>query len=241
MVCKCKLADFNVQFELDYERTANYLSDFKKEFDVPDLKIKIPPEIFELERKNAFEECKSNFHNKTLEITAAFRVLAEKLPFHNSAVFHSCAFKADGKGIALTARSGTGKTTHMMLWKEMLGEKFNIVNGDKPIIRLYDDGLYMYGSPWAGKENLYANIKARLTDICLISRSETNCVEKLSKQEGIDILMQQIYMPYDISARLKTLELITKIVEKVNFWQINCNMEPEAAEVAYNTIFGKNQ
>lgn len=237
MFCKYKIADFNVEFDLEFDRTRNAFSDFEDDFVTSDFKLQIPDEVFELERDLAREEYKMNCHNKMLENTAAFRVFAEKIPFHDAVVFHSCAFKIGEKGIALTARSGTGKTTHMMLWKEMLGESFNIVNGDKPILRFVDGELYMYGTPWAGKERLYANIKAKLTDICLIVRDKTNHVEKLSKTDGINCLMRQVYMPYDVSARIKTLQLVSKIAEKVNFWQVSCNMEPEAAKVAYNAVF----
>ena len=237
---KFRFADLNIEFlppnkYLDYQ-----LRDYSVVSENTDISLTISEVDMQFERKQK-ENLNTQKHDFFITNTVALRKIAEKLPFYDSAVFHSCAFAVDKKGVALTARSGTGKTTHMLLWKEMLGEKFNIVNGDKPFIRIIDDNLYVYGSPWAGKEGLNANISSPLTDICLISRSKTNFTEKLSKQEGIDILMQQIYMPLDVSARLKTLELIYKIAEKVNFWQINCNMEPEAAEVAYNAIFGKNQ
>ena len=39
--------------------------------------------------------------------------------------------------------SGTGKTTHMLLWQKMLGDRFKFINGDKPIIRFIDNVPYI--------------------------------------------------------------------------------------------------
>ena len=44
-------------------------------------------------------------------------------------------------------------------------------------------------------------------------------------------------MPLNSEMRVKTIGIIYRIAENVRFWKISCNMEDEAAEVAYNTIF----
>ena len=45
-------------------------------------------------------------------------------------------------------------------------------------------------------------------------------------------------MPFDPVMRIKTIALVYRIVEKVKFWKIKCNMDIEAAEVSYSAIFG---
>ena len=40
-----------------------------------------------------------------------------------------------------TAQSGTGKSTHIKLWKKHFGKDVDIVNGDKPIVRVFNDGI----------------------------------------------------------------------------------------------------
>ena len=68
-----------------------------------------------------------------------FRAFAEQLPHYNAFVLHSATFDVSGVGVAFAAHSGTGKTTHMMLWQKLLGERMTIVNGDKPIVRFFDE------------------------------------------------------------------------------------------------------
>ena len=65
------------------------------------------------------------------------RKLAEWLPLHDAFVLHSATFDVDGVGVVFAAHSGTGKTTHMLLWQKLLGDKMTIVNGDKPIVRFF--------------------------------------------------------------------------------------------------------
>ena len=176
------------------------------------------------------------------EETITYRKFAEWLPNKSAFVFHSATVDVDGVGIAFAAHSGTGKTTHMNLWQDYLGDRMVIVNGDKPIVRFFDDEPeqpYAYGTPWNGKEHLGFNMRTCLKHICFIERNETNYVEKLNKSDAIDRIFNQVYMPKDPIAVMNTMNLIDRLLSCCNLWIIHCNMEPEAAEVAYNTIFKK--
>ena len=165
--------------------------------------------------------------------------LAEWLPLHNAFVFHSAVFDVEGTGIALAAHSGTGKTTHMLLWQKLLGQKMTIVNGDKPIIRFFDDEPetpYAYGTPWNGKEHLGCNMRTPLKVIAFIERAEKNSCERISSSDAVNLIFNQVYMPKDPAAAAKTIELINRLISCCELWKISCNMELEAAEVAYNRI-----
>ena len=81
MFCKYKIADFKVEFDLEFDRTRKAFSDFADDFVISDFKLQIPDKVFELERDLAREEYKMNCHNKMLENTAAFRVLQKKYRF----------------------------------------------------------------------------------------------------------------------------------------------------------------
>ncbi len=182
-----------------------------------------------------------SFHtDRYLEHIAISRKLAEFLPQFKAFVLHSVCIDVDGVGVAFAAHSGTGKTTHMNLWQQLLGERMVIVNGDKPIVRFFDDEPeqpYAYGTPWNGKERLGCNMRTPLKHICFIERSETNYVEKMEKSDVIDRIFNQVYMPKDPVAVMNTMNLIDRLLSCCNLWTIHCNMNPAAAEVAYNTIF----
>ena len=50
----------------------------------------------------------------------------------------------DGSGYMFTAPSGTGKSIHVALWKKYF-ENAEIINGDKPFIRVDESGVWVYG------------------------------------------------------------------------------------------------
>lgn len=182
----------------------------------------------------------TNEKKGSLVYSIQHRKIAEWLPLHNAFVLHSACFDVDGVGVAFAAHSGTGKTTHMRLWQKLLGDKMVIVNGDKPIVRFFDDDPetpYAYGTPWNGKEHLGCNMRTPLKHICFIERSETNFVVPVKKEDVINLIFNQVYMPKDPVAVMNTMQLIDRLLSCCSLWKIHCNMEIEAAEIAYETIF----
>lgn len=235
----CRIADLNVGFDSTYEVLPIKLQKYRADYEKPDLIIFTTQKDIDRERQ-IDTEMSPNKKDYSIEINAALRKFAEEMPKYDGLLMHACTFETEGRGIAFAARSGTGKTTHMLLWQKLLGDKLTVVNGDKPIVRFADGGLYVYGTPWAGKEGMHSNIKAPLTDVCCIKRSPTNSAKRINKEEGYMILLNQIYMPNDAQMRIKTLELADRIANSVNFWEISCNMDIQAAQVSYSTIF-KNE
>ena len=51
-----------------------------------------------------------------------------------------------------------------------------------------------------------------------------------------DPVLQQVYRPYDRAAMAKTLELIDRLADSVDLWKMQCNMDIEAAEIAYSAM-----
>lgn len=176
-----------------------------------------------------------------LEHIAVSRLIAEKLYQYNAFVLHSATFDVDGVGVSFAAHSGTGKSTHMNLWQQLLGDRMTVVNGDKPIVRFFDDEPeqpYAYGTPWNGKEGLGCNMRTPLKHICFIERCAENSVEPIEKSEAIDRIFNQVYMPKDPIAAMNTIQLIDRLMSSCKLWKIKCNMDISAAETAYKGIFG---
>lgn len=171
------------------------------------------------------------------ETVCLYRNLCQHLWKYNAMIFHAATFKVDDRAVAFAAKSGTGKSTHLALWQKLLGERLKVVNGDKPIVRFIDDEPIVFGTPWNGKEGLGENTSAVLKDICFIERSITNSVSKLSKEDVINRIFNQTLLPNDPLGKGITLSLIDQLLAKCNIWCIKCNMEQQAAEIAYNTIF----
>ncbi len=238
-IVKCKIADFMVLFKHDMKYFDRFLRDYLFDFDKLEITLSISKEegIYEA---NFSDELTFDSYPAFFKRIAFFRKLAEVLPNFNAFVLHSACFDVDGVGVAFAAHSGTGKTTHMGLWQKLLGDKMVVVNGDKPIVRFFDDEPetpYAYGTPWNGKERLGCNMRTKLQHICFIERSKTNYVERIEKKDAIDRIFNQVYMPKDPIAVMNTMQLIDRLLSCCKLWTIHCNMEDEAAEIAYDAIF----
>ena len=60
----------------------------------------------------------------------------------------------------------------------------------------------------------------------------------MTKSEAYPMLIQQVHRPCDAAKMVKLLELIDRFAKNVNFYKLGCNMEIEAAEIAYNEMKG---
>ena len=236
---KITVADFNIEIKNKYKFIENQCADYINDFDKPDFIIEVTEEEINREKqRQSYQEC---FKDSYIELVLVYRKLCFMLPENDAIMLHSAVFSLGNRVIALVANSGVGKTTHMMFYKELFGDKVIVINGDKPIIRYIDNELFVYGTPWCGKEKLNTNIKKKLTDICFINRSEKNNTGRMDKGAAVRRLLRQIYLPKTDNAADKTLLMLDKILEKFNVWEINCTKDIEAAKTYYIAIFKEGE
>ena len=162
-----------------------------------------------------------------------------KLADFDAMLLHSSAVVVDGKAYLFSADSGIGKSTHVALWRQLLGdEKVRILNDDKPAIRLEEDTWYAYGTPWSGKTGMNANLRAPLAGICFLERGETNKIELYEKEDIVYQIWKQTMRPKEMERRHKMLQLTESLLKKVPVWRLECNMEKEAAVLSYEAMSG---
>ena len=171
-----------------------------------------------------------------LEELAVYRKIAEKMPEYGTVLFHGSCVAVDGAAYLFAARSGTGKSTHTRLWRELLGDRAVMVNDDKPLIHVSEDSAEIYGTPWDGKHRLSSNICVPLRAVCLLERAEENRIEPVGAREVYPVLVRQTYRPADPEALAETLKLIDRLVRSVKLYRLRCNMDISAAEFSYSTM-----
>ena len=113
-----------------------------------------------------------------------------------------------------------------------------MVNDDKPLIRMADDGVLVYGTPWNGKHRRGINIAVPLKALCILEQAAENQIEPVSKNDAFPLLLQQTYKPADADSILKTLSLLDRLVAGVPLWRLHCNMDIEAARIAFDAMNG---
>lgn len=231
---KYVFADFKWEIEENFQYLSKTAKDYLGFFDNADFSFSVNEDDIEYE----FSLSDGISDRDYLEYIAVLRKIGDILPENDAFVLHSACFDIDGIGVAFAASSGTGKTTHLNRWQNYLGYRLKVVNGDKPIVRFIDGKPFAYGTPWCGKEKLGCNTKTPLKHICFIERNEKNFVEKISKEEAIPRIFNQVYMPRSNPKLVeKTMELIDKLLTCTELWIIHCNLDENAGEIAFKKIF----
>ncbi|MEG1887372.1 MAG: hypothetical protein RR177_04530, partial [Oscillospiraceae bacterium] len=153
---------------------------------------------------------------------------------------HSSAIMVDGKAYLFSAPSGTGKSTHTALWRRYLGEdRVQMLNDDKPAVRLVGDEVYAFGTPWSGKTDQNINTGVPLGGVVFLSRSETNTIRSATTADTVKQLFWQTARPRSQERLEQLLDLYEKVVLNVPVFEMGCNISEEAVKVAYEALLGK--
>ncbi|MBE6976795.1 MAG: hypothetical protein E7439_06350 [Ruminococcaceae bacterium] len=236
-----ELAGFVIDINVNFERTKNDYTAYIVE-KTPDLSLTITQEDLLFEKAKCIREdaVEGRPPRKTygyiVESTAVQRKLAEFLFDHNTIVFHGSVVAVDGQGYLFTAKSGTGKSTHTGFWRQIFGDRAVMVNDDKPFLRITDSGVLVCGSPWNGKHGLGNNICVPLKAICVLERGEENEVMPVDGKELLYFLLQQSNRPLNPQKMPKYMDLISELSGKTSFYRMKCNLDPDAARVAFEAM-----
>ena len=209
-------------------------SAFGREYRVsgqPDFTVEVSPEKIRQEQALTDPPASAPY----AESICLYRAIAERLPAFDRMVFHGAAVAVDGEAFLFAAPSGTGKTTHIRLWQQRLGDAVTVINGDKPILHVREDGVTVYGTPWAGKEGWQTNVSAPLRAICLLDRGEVDEIEPVPAQEHLLRLLRQIYRPVSPDAAAQTLRLLDRLTH-IPLYHLRCTISEDAARLSYETM-----
>ena len=233
---KIKIADTVLEINALQDLTKVYCRDFLSD-EKPEYTITMTFEDLENESSNSPD---GKVYG-TEEVSALYRKIADLLVEKNILVFHGSSFRVGKDGYIVAARSGVGKSTHTRLVNKYLGNEFEYINDDKPLLEVKDNTATIYSSPWNGKERRGNNISAPLKAVLFLNRSNENMCRAIENlEEAYFKLICQIYLPRDKDKREKALKLIDILLKRINFYEINVNMDISAAEMTCERII-KNE
>ena len=186
-----------------------------------------------------FQERHPHLNDEDCEYLCSGGNFYRQLLKHDGFLLHSSAVVVDGKAYLFSAACGTGKSTHTKLWLKVFGDRAYILNDDKPALRLEDGQWYAYGTPWSGKHDLSTNIRVPVGGICFLKRGEENVIRPFGGSKAVFSFLEQTARPAGANLRAMMMDLLSKLVEQVPIWQLECNMDPQAAVVSYEAMSGE--
>ena len=229
-----RIADINIEIET----LGSTLERACEPYTVPDCRADehITADPYEY---SGAEDTGGGYSPENSELVRALRLVNGFLWKYDAFLLHGAAFTLDGAGFVLCAPSGTGKSTHLRLLRTLLGQRCDIINGDKPIVRLRGGVPVIYGSPWRGKEGWGKNRSAPLRGIVFINRAKENSISPLSAEEALPLFMRALPVPRgNTEGASRTLEAADTALRSAALFKLNCNMALEAAEVSSRALLG---
>ena len=235
---RIKMADLLIEIQNHYKYVENMCKDYLAEAESGpvNLVVEVTEEAIMKEQREASVPCTKDY----CESICIYREISKHLISYDGFLMHGACIEMDGDVYVFCAKSGTGKSTHLALWKKHFGEKARIINGDKPILRWFGSeankdisNFVVYGTPWCGKEGWNINTSGSLKAICFLERGEKNEIHPIRSDETIKRLGHQILMPKTPYEMTKYLDMIDVLIRNTPCYLLSCNMEEEAAVVAY--------
>ena len=225
-----RIADINVSMSV-HGRTYDQAQAYQFEFDGIVSPLEYSTENFKMRHPEVTDDIAEYMASGM----AFYRMLIDNDGF----MLHSSAVVVDGKAYLFSAHSGTGKSTHTQLWLQQFGDRAFILNDDKPALRRVNGVWFAYGTPWSGKYDISVNTGVPIAGIAMLERGEKNEITPYSGKEAIFDLFVQTNRPRAAEYRIKLMELMDSLMQSVPVWKLKCNMDPEAAVVAYEAMSGK--
>lgn len=233
MKCTYSFAGIPVSAEYSHDYCRKYFEGYEAD-SAPCLHVCVTRSDIDYERSISEED---GFSDGYLESLAFLRKLSCDFAPMDILLFHASAIELDGKAYLYTAVSGTGKSTHSALCKEVFGDRLRYINDDKPFLRLENGRWMVYGSPWNGKHRLGSNISAPLGGIAILKRGSENSIRRVDSGYALPTLLSQSYRPNNPIVMQRVLDLVINL-SKTPLYELYCNISQDAARLSLGVMTG---
>ena len=154
---------------------------------------------------------------------------------HRVVALHSASILYNNRLWLFSAPSGTGKSTHTNLWKELF--QTPIINGDINLITLQHGQPTVCGNPWHGTSGIFDTRDYPLGGVILLKQGSQNIVTNLTKDQKELFLLHRCITPTWTSALLdKNHDIIKKICPHIHVTTLTCTQNTSAVHCCKEAI-----
>lgn len=164
-------------------------------------------------------------NNATMLLFAFTALKYKTLELHASVVVR------DERGYLFLGKSGTGKSTHSRMWLGAFDDAW-LLNDDNPVVRIEDDGVWVYGSPWSGKTPCYKNARARVGAFVRLYQAPENSITKARPSKAyVEIYGSCSGLKFTEAVRDELYGVISQVIGAVPVYELECLPNVAAAQV----------
>ena len=231
-----KIAEMNIAVSPRFAYTKEYLKDYLTDESDYELEVVVTDEMIAYEHTLNTEIHGDRVPDALCETVAILRRICDYIIDREGFFLHCSCLKYEDQAIVFTAPSGTGKSTHARLWRECFGEKVEMINDDKPLVRKKNGKFIIYGTPWDGKHHIGNNISAPIGAVFFLEQAKENRADPLDGVTALTLLLQQTVIPETKGALQKLLDMLSSLIETVPMYKLYCDISYTAVEAAANKL-----
>ena len=189
-----------------------------------------------ISRQPYYSERAQRWKMPSIPMSSAIRVACEAgMTMRDGMPLHAALVEKDGYGVVFLGPSGMGKSTQAKLWVEHQGADFII--GDRPGLRRIDGQWIGYGMPWDGKDGIKQQKQVPIRALISLEQAPENSIRRLTKQEAMIVLLNQVMMPmWDDAAMALLTPLMGQLATEIPFYHLKNLPNKEATELTRKTI-----
>lgn len=187
--------------------------------------------------KDDWEVTGSRVFDEHAEYSSLSIGVSEELLKSNRFVMHAVAFIWKDKAWLLSGTSGIGKSTQFKNLSVLFPEEIQIISGDRPVLRIMDDGtVYVYPSPWNGKEDWWGTKSAPLAGIFFLEHGE-NAMMEMDKDRASVALFTSIFQSFNTKEVIQKVALVaTRLLSSCDCWLLVNRGDYASTELIYETM-----
>ena len=226
-----RLADIDIKIGCRYPYSYKMLEPYKAEKETFDF------EVYPSEEDIVAVDPDSAAPAWYKENLAILKIISNKLiDCYNGFLFHCSSLLYEGGGYAFAAKSGTGKSTHSQSWLRNF-PGCELMNDDNPIIRITDEGVFVYGSPWSGKTPCYKQLKAPVGALVSLVQAKHNKIRKLDNVKGfVSIFSSVSTLMCHGESYQSILSTMLRLAELVPVYELENLPDDDAAKLCKSTV-----
>ena len=154
---------------------------------------------------------------------------SQAILYHDAVAVHASAVYYDGHAYLFMGKSGTGKSTHASLWMKHISGSA-LLNDDNPTLRLTENGIRAYGTPWSGKTPCYKPLSFPVGGIVRLQQAPYN---RFHRRECIDAFVALYpgcsFLHRDSVMQNRVCDTLVRIVQAVPVGVLECLPDEKAA------------
>jgi hypothetical protein len=159
-------------------------------------------------------------------------LITHRLTYDSGVEIHACGLADEaGRGVLFVGHSGAGKSTTARLWDR--SQAATVLSDDRVILRVHDDGVWMYGTPWHGDEGLASPARCKLHRVLVLEHAASNVAQPLRSSQAVSELLSRSFAPmHSPIAVREAIRVLEAAVAQAPCYRFGFVPDPSAVDYA---------